>query len=121
MEWSSTDFDLNNRSWLEKLLLAVQPGTWNITLEDCGEFICQILFREFMGCKECGISLTGEAHQDRICFDCYCRMDLAVHEELTKKNDSEEEQVCIPCPTPSHLGEFVHIAGPLTAGVANGM
>jgi len=55
------------------------------------EVICRIPFRVNMGCKECGISLAGEAHQDRICFDCYCRMDLAVHEELQKKNSSEEE------------------------------
>ena len=44
-----------------------------------------------MECKECGTSLASEAHDNFICFDCYCRMDLAEHEELQKKNDSEEE------------------------------
>ena len=47
-----------------------------------------------MECKECGTSLTYEAHENNICFDCYCRMDLVVHEETLKKNNitnSEEE------------------------------
>lgn len=72
-----------------------------------------------MECKECGTCLDREAHDNYICFDCWCLMDLAHHEELQKKN-SEEEQDCIPItPTPSHLGEFVDTAGRLTAGVTN--
>ena len=74
-----------------------------------------------MECKECGTSLQFEAHENSICFDCYCRMDLVVHEELQKKNgitSDEEEQECIPVPTPSHLVVIVITAGLLTAGVS---
>jgi transcription elongation factor Elf1 len=47
-----------------------------------------------MECKVCGTSLQFEAHENSICFDCYCRMDLVVHEETLKKNGitSDEEE-----------------------------
>ena len=63
-----------------------------------------ILFDQNMECKVCGTSLKFEAHDNFVCFDCYCVMDLARHEEeIQKKTFDEEEQECIPVPTPSHL------------------
>ena len=71
-----------------------------------------------MECKVCGTSLKFEAHDNYVCFDCYCAMDLLRHEEeVQKKTSDEEEQECIPVPTPSHLVVIVITAGLLTAGV----
>ena len=72
-----------------------------------------------MECKECGTSVDKEAHDNYICYDCWCRLDLIVHEELQKKNSEEEQVMHSYLPTPSHLGEFVITAGLLTAGVFN--
>lgn len=45
-----------------------------------------------MECKGCGTSLKFEAHDNYVCFDCYCEMDLAQHEvEMQKKTSDEEE------------------------------
>jgi len=55
-----------------------------------------------MECKECGTSVDREAHENFICFDCYCRLDLEYQESadaaaeevrlfLAKKNSDEEE------------------------------
>ena len=47
-----------------------------------------------MECKECGTNVEREAHDNGICFDCYCQMDLRSYEEHQKKNytlNSEEE------------------------------
>ena len=59
-----------------------------------GIFNYFILFGLDMECRECGTSLNYEAHENSICFDCYCRMDLVVHEEALKKNGitSDEEE-----------------------------
>ena len=71
-----------------------------------------------MECKVCGTSLKFEAHDNYVCFDCYCAMDLLRHEEeIQKKTSDEEEQECIPVPTPSHLVVIAITGGLLTAGV----
>ena len=78
-----------------------------------------------MECKGCGTSLKLEAHDNFICFDCYCEMDLAQYElEMQKKTSDEEEQVAFLLdshlkPTPSHLVVIVITVGLLTAGVTD--
>ena len=34
-----------------------------------------------MKCKECSTNIEREAHDNYICFDCYCRLDLLQYEE----------------------------------------
>lgn len=39
----------------------------------------------------CGTSLKFEAHDNYVCFDCYCAMDLLRHEEEVQKKTSDDE------------------------------
>jgi transcription elongation factor Elf1 len=45
-----------------------------------------------MECKVCGTSLKFEAHDNYVCFDCYCVMDLVRHEQEMQKKTSDEEE-----------------------------
>ena len=51
-----------------------------------------IPFPWYMECKVCGTSLKFEAHDNYVCFDCYCVMDLVRHEEEVQKKTSDEEE-----------------------------
>ena len=51
-----------------------------------------MVFPLVMECQECGTSLRLEAHQNRVCFDCWMDLDYQQHLiELQKKTSDEEE------------------------------
>ena len=45
-----------------------------------------------MECKECGIDIRYEVHENYICFDCFCQMDTKSYEEEIQKKTSVEEE-----------------------------
>ena len=89
-----------------------------------------------MECKECGMDITYEVHENHVCWDCFSELLVtAENKEQQKKTSAEEEQVAfLSSPTPSHLIRrggrvlpmrpahlaFVTIVGHLTVNVTIG-
>lgn len=74
-----------------------------VTMRDIKNFFGQ---HYIMECKECGMDITFEVHENHVCWDCFSEMLVtAENKEQQKKTSAEEEQVAFLStrPTPSHL------------------